>query len=93
MSADADSDRLPFDFQFGVNADVVLHAARGIHRIVGRGEGGHDFIANGLDHGSFMQLRRGTHDVHAHEDHVTSASVSHYLIDMGASDHVGEQYC
>ena len=91
VTADADRDGLAFDLQFRVDADIVLHAARRVQRVVRRGEGRHDLIADRLDDGAVILLGRGTHDLNAGQHHVTRTQVAHDLVDSGAADHIGEQ--
>jgi hypothetical protein len=91
MTTDPDRDCLAFDFEFRMNANVVLHAAGGIQRIVCRREGRHDFIADGLDHGAVILLCCRAHDLNAGEHHVASTQIPHDLVDPGAADHVGKQ--
>ena len=91
MSADADRDRLTFDLQFGMRADIMLHAARSIERVVRRGERRHDLIADRLDHGAMVLLGGGPHDFHAGQHHVARAQISHDFVDPRAADDVSKQ--
>ncbi len=91
VTADANRDRLAFDFELRVCADIVLHAARRIERIVGRGKRGHDLVADRLDHRSMVLLRGRAHDLDTGQHHVAGTQVAHDLIDARAADDVGEQ--
>jgi hypothetical protein len=91
VPADADRDGLPLDLELLMDADVVLHAAGSIERVVGRGERGHDLVADRLDHRSVVLLGRGTHDLDTGQDHIPGAQVAHDLVDTRAAHHIGEQ--
>ena len=91
VAADADRDRLPFDLQLGVDADVVLHAAGGVQRVVRRRERRHDLIADRLDDRAVILLGGGTHDLDAGQHHVAGAQIAHDFVDPRAADDIGEQ--
>jgi hypothetical protein len=74
-----------------MDADVVLHAAGRVERVVRRGERRHDLVADGLDHRSVVLLGRGPHDLDAGQDHVPGAQVAHDLVDARTAHHIGEQ--
>ena len=91
VTADADRDRLAFDLQLGVDADVVLHAAGGIQRVVRRRERRHDLIADRLDDGAVILLGRRAHDLDAGQHHVAGAQIAHDFVDPRAADDIGKQ--
>jgi hypothetical protein len=74
-----------------VDADVVLHPAGRIERVVRRRERRHDLVADRLDHRSVVLLGRRSHDLDAGQYHVAGAQVAHDLVDARAADHIGEQ--
>ena len=81
----------PSTFSSAVDADVVLHAAAGVERIVRGRERRHDLVADRLDHRAVVLLGGGAHDLHAGQHHVAGAQVAHDFVDARAADHIGEQ--
>ena len=84
-------DRLALDPQLGVRGDLLLHLSGRVQRIIRARKGGHDLIADGLDHGAVVLLGGLAHHIDAGGDHVARAQVAHGFEQARRADHVGKQ--
>ena len=91
VTADANRDVAVVVIELAVGRDALLHALRGIHRVVGRREGRHDLVAHRLDDGALIGLRRLAHDVEATAHHLARFHVAELFVKLRAAHHVGEQ--
>ncbi len=90
VAADADGDLLAFDLEVRVPGDRRLHLDRGVDRGVAVVEGGHDFVAHGLDHRPAVLLGPAAHDLDADRDLVARGHVAQDFEQARAADDVGE---
>ena len=90
VAPDAYGDRLTLGLEFRVRGNLFLHLTGGVERIIGRREGRHDFIADGLDHGPVVVLGRGTHHVDADRDHRARPLIAQVIEQAGRADYVGK---
>jgi hypothetical protein len=67
--------------ELGIAGDRLLHLRRGVQRVIGDGESGHDLITHGLDDRAVMFLGSLAHDVDAGRHHLASALVPKLFIE------------
>ena len=90
MATDPNRDVAVVVRELVVGRDLLLHPARGVHRIVGGRERRHDLVTHRLDDRAAVPLRGGTHHLDAGRHHLTGELVAHRLVDPRGSDYVGK---
>jgi hypothetical protein len=76
VAPDADGHGLLVDLELRMQADLLLHLRGGVQSIVGRGEGRHDLVPHGLDHGAVVVVGGSPHHFDANAHHVARAKVA-----------------
>jgi hypothetical protein len=74
-----------------VGTETRLHLGGSCHRIIGRRESGHHFVADGLDDGAIELMGGVFHDIQAVRNGFTGLGVTEFIVQLGAADNVGEQ--
>ena len=76
-----------------VGADPGLHLRSSAHCIIDAREGAHHFVADGLDDSAIELVGSVFHDLQAASNGFTGLGVTELVIQLGATDNIGEQNC
>ena len=90
----ADTDRHGYTLALAALGGYArLHHHRGAHRVIHRGESGHNLVADGLDHGPVVVVRGVLHDIEAQRDGLARLGIAEFVVQLGAADDISKEYC